>query len=59
MRKVNTYSAQFKNIENHAKPLNKSKKYNHPIAKKKLSKQNHEIINNIFANGFKQFIATG
>ena len=61
MKKINTYSAQYKSIshsfteqptqlrnQNHAK--NSAK-----LHKKKLSKDRQEFINNISASGFKQF----
>ena len=56
MKKINTYSAQFKIIQ---KPMNinenqfDEKEKNNQ--KKKLSKQNQEFINKISASGFKQF----
>ena len=56
MKKINTYSAQFKIIQ---KPMNinenefDEKEKNNQ--KKKLSKQNQEFINKISSSGFKQF----
>ena len=62
MKKINNYSAQFKNIQ---KPMNTNENQfdekiiekNNPKnnQKKKLSKHNQEFINKISAGGFKQF----
>ena len=58
MKKFNNYSAQFKIIQ---KPMNTNEnQFDEKIIpknnqKKKLSKQNQEFINKIFASGFKQF----
>ena len=64
MKKINNYSAQFKIIQ---KPMNTNENQfdekiiekNNPkkIQKKKLSKQNQELINKISASGFKQFFS--
>ena len=56
MKKINSYSAQFKIIQ---KPMNTNenqfdeKEKNNP--KKKLSKQSREFMNKISASEFKQF----
>ena len=63
MKKVNTYSAQYKIIP---EPPNQNQNQNHPNKnpageswrashKRKLSKDRQEFINNIAASGFKQF----
>ena len=63
MKKLNSYSAQFKTIQ---KPMNTNIQSQQScenqfdekiIQKKKLSKQNQEFINKIFASGFKQFFS--
>ena len=63
MKKINNYSAQFKTIQ---KPMNTNMQSQRScenqfdekiIQKKKLSKQNQEFINKIYASGFKQFFS--
>ena len=69
MKKVKSYSAQSKIIKNnpieianntaslasHTAKLASHMKDKKPPTKKKLSKQNQDIINNISASGFKQY----
>ena len=40
MKKIETYSAQFKIMLNYAEPVNESVKNNSPNPKQKFSKQN-------------------
>ena len=61
MKKINNYSAQFKVIqkpenENNNNIIHKQSSFSNN-SRKKLSKQNQEFINKIFASGFKQFFA--
>ena len=67
MKKINTYSTQYKIIESHKNDPNpqcfassfaKTNSNKNPQSfanKKKLSKDRQEFINNISASGFKQF----
>ena len=63
MKKIINYSAQFKTIQ---KPMNTNMQSQRScenqfdekiILKKKLSKQNQDLINKISASGFKQFFS--
>ena len=55
MKKINTYSAQFKIIQPHE---NHSNHENNPnLNMKKLTKDRQAFVNNIAASGFKQFHA--
>ena len=59
MKKIDTYSAQFKIISPKEQPK-KNNKNNNPNGipnEKKLSEDRQEFINNIAASGFKQFHA--
>ena len=55
MKKINTYSAQFKVI--YPKGHSKNNNTNGIPNEKKLSKDRQEFINNIAASGFKHFHA--
>ena len=62
MKKINTYSTQFKIIQPHKnragafRDSHSNPNPNPPRAnKKKLTKDRQEVINNISASGFKQF----
>ena len=59
MKKINNYSAQYKNIQSHKNNPNPrsfaNKNPNKNPNKKKLSKEGQAFINNIAASGFKQF----
>ena len=66
MKKINNYSVQFKIIQ---KPMNTNmqsqrsceNQFDEKVIEKnnpkKLSKQNQEFLNKIFASGFKQFFS--
>ena len=62
MKKVNTYSAQYKVIQprrNNLIPQSFAptpQSFTPTLNKKKLLKDRQEFINNIAASGFKQFI---
>ena len=55
MKKINTYSAQFKIISPKEQPKNINP--NGIPKEKKLSKNKQEFLNDIAASGFKQFHA--
>ena len=61
MKKINTYSTQYKIIQSHKNDpssfakTNSNKNPQSFANKKKLSKDRQEFIINIFASGFKQF----
>ena len=58
MKKINTYSAQFKIISHKNNPNPNLNPNPQSFANKKtLSKDRQEFINNISASGFKQFQA--
>ena len=59
MKKINTYSTQYKTIQprkNNPNPHSfANKSLNKNPNTKKLTKDRQEIVNNIVASGFKQF----
>ena len=61
MKKINTYPAQYKLSRTasqnnpHSFAIKTMQKIQQSRIRKKLSKDRQEIINNIFASGFKQF----
>ena len=55
MKKINSYSAQYKFIQPHQN--HPSHKNNQNPNKKKLTYDSHDFVNNIAASGFKQFHA--
>ena len=55
MKKIKSYSAQFKIISEQPNRNQNQNYSNTAKLRKKLSKQNQEFKNNISASGFKQF----
>ena len=57
MKKINTFSAQFKTIQPHHNDKNNSIPNLPKSNKQKLTKDRYEFMNNISTSGFKQFRA--